>query len=139
MDFLASRSEEELELTTDVHGWVRSKMFPKRPPYRRLVPLYEILAEAVGTLPKSQKVATVYDRLIETFGSELTVLMKTPLEDLRSVVEPRVAEGIDKVRRNDIVVDPGFDGEYGKVKIWKEGEGATSADSLAEDQQIGLF
>ncbi|MDP3724828.1 MAG: DNA helicase UvrD, partial [bacterium] len=138
VDVLASRSEEELGLTTDAHGWIRSKMFPKRPPYRRLVPLHEILAEAVGTLPKSQKVAIVYDRLIEIFGSELTVLIKTPLEDLRSVAEPRVAEGIDKVRRNDIVVDPGFDGEYGKVKIWKEGEGATSVNS-SEEEQIGLF
>ena len=93
-----------------------------RPPFRRMVPLLEILAESLNQKAVSPKVYEVYKQLISKFGSEFSVLLKTPTEDLElATSSPRLAQGIDKVRRGDIVVEPGYDGVYGVVKIWPEG------------------
>ena len=92
------------------------------PPYIKLVPLLEILAEGLESTVGSQKVKTLFDNLCEEFGSEIDVLLKTPSELIQKSVGLKIAEGIEKVRQGDIVIDPGFDGEYGKVKIWNDSE-----------------
>jgi len=45
-----------------------------------------------------------------------------PCEDIAKIAGERVAVGIDKVRSGDIVIDPGYDGVFGVVKLWREGE-----------------
>lgn len=89
-----------------------------RPGYVMLVPLQEILAEALGTGVISQKVQNTYEDLCRNFTSEFTVLLETPLTEIAKRAGERTAEGISKVRRGDIVVDPGYDGVFGTVKIW---------------------
>jgi PHP family Zn ribbon phosphoesterase len=89
-----------------------------RPPFKNLVPLLEILAESLGSPVGSERVAQEYRRLIGLFGSEIGILLKTPIADLERQAISRVAEGIKKVREGDIVIEPGFDGVYGVVKIW---------------------
>jgi len=90
----------------------------ERPPFKNLVPLLEILAESLGSPVGSERVAQEYRRLIDLFGSEIVILLKTPIADLEKQAISRVAEGIKKVREGDIVIEPGFDGVYGVVKIW---------------------
>ncbi|HKZ34837.1 MAG TPA: endonuclease Q family protein [Patescibacteria group bacterium] len=94
----------------------------KRPPYQMTVPLVEILAEAVGTQTQSQKVKEHYEGLVKRFGNEFAVLRDVSIQDLAKSSSERIADGIKRVREGRIVVDPGFDGEFGKVKIWGEGE-----------------
>lgn len=89
-----------------------------RPPFVKIVPLHEILAEALGTGPASKKVAEAYDQLIAACGSEFNVLLKSGLDKIRAAAGERAAEGVDKTRRGDIVVNPGYDGIFGVVKIW---------------------
>ena len=48
------------------------------------------------------------------------MLLSVGLGDITAVAGERVAVGIDKVRKGDIVIDPGYDGVFGVVKIWKE-------------------
>ena len=115
-----------------------------RPPFKRLVPLLEILAEVYGTQPASQKVQDEYFRITSEFGSELAVLLKTPLQDIEKYVSIyKIVEGIEKVRRGDIVVDPGYDGVFGKVNIWQEEvSNAQKAKPTLQKQaqgQTGLF
>jgi PHP family Zn ribbon phosphoesterase len=45
-----------------------------------------------------------------------------------------VAEGIGKVRSGDIVIKPGYDGVFGEVTIWKEGEDVQ--DEVKADQEV---
>jgi len=59
--------------------------------------------------------------MIEKFGDEFSVLLKTPYKDLK-VVGERIADAILKVRKGDIVIEPGYDGVFGKVKIWRDDE-----------------
>lgn len=109
-----------------------------RPEYRMLVPLMHVIAEAFSTAPTTQKVITEYKKLVTSLGGEIKVLTKVPLEEIAKIAGPKIAEGVDKDRRGDLVIDPGYDGVYGIVKIWNEGEDpARKEESVAP--QLGLF
>lgn len=113
----------ETESETDKYGvrWIKDRD-GKRPGYVMLVPLLEILSEALAVGVNSQKVLTVYEQLIHSLGGEFKILLKTNLTDIERVAGSKVAEGISKVRSGDIVIKPGYDGVFGKVAIWKKGE-----------------
>jgi PHP family Zn ribbon phosphoesterase len=106
----------------------------KHPPFVKLVPLNEIIAESLHSTVSSQKVKDLFDQLCQIFGSELNVLLKTPKEDILREAGARVAEGVDKVRRGDIAILPGFDGQYGIVKIWGEEKPVVKKEKTSEDQ-----
>ena len=122
VESLASKGIE-IETETDEFGvqWVKDKE-DKNPPYVMLVPLLEIISEAVSSGVGSQKVLNVYEQLIISFKNEFNVLLKTPVGEIERISGERVAEGIGKVRSGDIVIEPGYDGVFGKVKIWREEE-----------------
>lgn len=108
------------------------------PKYVKLVPLIEILAESLSVMPGSLKVLSTFDEMVAKFGSELNILIKTPISDIEKVFGAKISEGIKKVRKQDISVDPGFDGEFGKVKIWNDQNKEVSKES-EEKAQLGLF
>lgn len=120
---LASFPEANLGYEADSKGvvWVKDPKH-ERAPYVALVPLLEVLSEALGSGLTSQAVITIFDRLVSTFTSEHTVLFRTPLEDIRKLTGEKIASGIEKVRARDIRIKPGFDGEYGMVSIWNKEE-----------------
>ena len=89
-----------------------------RPPYVMLVPLQEILAESLGTNTASKKVDEMYEKMISTLGNELEILLKKDLKEITKIAGEKVAEGVEKVRSGKIVVNPGYDGVFGVVKIW---------------------
>ena len=106
------------------------------PPFVKLVPLNEIIAESLHSTVSSQKVKDLFDQLCAKFGSELNVLLKTPVADIEKEFGPRVAEGVDKVRRGNIVILPGFDGQYGIVKIWDDKK--TTEKQEETKSQLGI-
>jgi len=115
-----------------------SEAFPDRPPYVMLVPLQEILAESLGGLPTNQRVQDEYKKLTDHFGGEFAVLLKTDTGDIEKISGPKVAEAIHKVRTGEIVVDPGYDGVFGVVKIW--GEKKKEEEKKQEQkEQLSLF
>ena len=59
----------------------------------------------------------MYDRLVSRFGSELAVLIDAPVGDIASTAGDRTAEGVRRVRSGDVLIEPGYDGEYGAVKV----------------------
>ena len=112
------------------------------PPYVKLVQLQQIIAEATQSTVFSQKVKSQFEALCKEFGSEITVLLKTPISDIQKVAGPKIADGIKRVREGSIVIDPGFDGEYGKVEIWKHEQVSgkhETKEALKEESQLGLF
>lgn len=109
----------------------------QQPPYMKLVPLLEVVAQANNSTVNSQKVKIMYEELCSKFDSEINVLLKTSLETIAKAAGPRVSDGIGRVRRGMLVVDPGFDGEYGKVKLWQE----ETKEALEKEEtlpQLGL-
>lgn len=134
---LAGRSEEDLQLTKTKTGMIESRAFPKRPPFVMLVPLAEIIAECIGSPVASPKVQTPYRQLTDALGGEFSVLLRAPHTDIATIAGERVAAGVDKVRSGDIVIDPGYDGVFGVVKLWREGEQKPLVDATRE--QLSIF
>lgn len=91
-------------------------------PFRNLVPLQEIIAEALGAQNKTKKVNEYYENLIKLFGNEFNILLDVEESILRKNILPVIAEGIIRVRQGKVIIEPGFDGEYGKVKIFDKKE-----------------
>jgi len=100
-------------------------------PYKNLIPLEEIIAEAMGVGRETVGVKNEYQRLCRIFGSEFEVLLNTPLEELRNNTQERIALGIEKARRGEVIIKPGYDGEFGVIKLFEE-KSPTGA-------QLGLF
>ena len=89
--------------------------------FMRLLPLSEIIASLLGaSSPFTQKVWTIYNKLIEKFGNEYTVVMNSPKQALSNVVDEKIAEAIVRVRDGKAKVIPGYDGVYGKLIIFEE-------------------
>ena len=108
-----------------------------RPPYVKIVPLHEILAEVVGVGNiYSPKVTQLYERLISGVGSEFEVLLKSDLDKIKAVAGERTAEAIQKIRSGDIVVEPGYDGVFGVVKIWSDKADENQVQSNLEQQTL---
>jgi uncharacterized protein (TIGR00375 family) len=93
-----------------------------QPSFVKLVPLLEIAAQALGSSVNSQKSKNLYIKLCTELQSELYVLLHARIADIEHVGGGRIAQAITKVRAGNISIEPGYDGVYGKVSIWKEDE-----------------
>ncbi len=92
--------------------------YSHRVPYHSLIPLDEIIAEAFGVGVNTKKVITEYENLIKSLGNELQILLKINEKELKFAADFRVAKGIKRVRDGQVKIQPGYDGEYGKIKIF---------------------
>ena len=94
-------------------------------PFKSLVPLEEIIADVVGQGVGTIEVEKEYKNLIEKFGNEFSVLIDVPRQELEAVTLPEIAEGIIRVREKKVFIEPGYDGVYGKIRIFSKGEQKT--------------
>ena len=111
-------SDRRVDTWIDGDGFTRSDN--GRPPFKTLVALQQIVAEALGMGVSTKRVQREYSALVGELSTEMAVLMNSPLPDIASVAGERVAEGVDRVRRGDISIQPGYDGLFGQVKVWPE-------------------
>ncbi len=92
-------------------------------PFYSLIPLEEIIAEAIGLLVGAKQVMAEYLNLITKLGNEFKILLDIPQREIEAVSSQKIAEGIVKVRGKKVSIKPGFDGVYGKINIFSaEGE-----------------
>jgi len=91
-------------------------------PFKSLIPLEQIIADAVNQGLGTIQVDKEYKNLIEKFNSEFEVLLNASREDLEKFTLPEVAEGIIRVREEKVFIEPGYDGVYGKIRIFSKGE-----------------
>lgn len=89
-------------------------------PARHLVPLAEILSETLGVGVNTKKVNKEYNRLVNEAGSEFAILLDVPTGELVSIAGEKTAEAVRRVRGGELSIRPGFDGEFGKIKIFGE-------------------
>ncbi len=92
------------------------------PNHRYIVPLPEILSEIHGRGWQTQTVQKTYMDMIKNGGDEFTILLDTPIKEIEQFAGEQIATAIDKMRRGDLFIEPGYDGVYGVVKIFKPGE-----------------
>jgi uncharacterized protein (TIGR00375 family) len=106
-------------------------------PFKNMIPLDEIIADALGQGTRTKGVDQEYEKMIQKLGPELEILFDRTQEELSAVAPPRITEGILRVRERQVEIQPGYDGVYGKIKIFKE-EGKREA-APSSPQQMELF
>ncbi len=94
----------------------------KTTPFKSLIPLEEIIANALGQGVATKGVAREYDNLIKEFKDEFEILLNVPQKNLEQASLAEIAEGIIRVRQGKVSLEPGYDGVYGKIKIFSKGE-----------------
>lgn len=109
----------------------------KRPARARhffsVIPLPEIIGEAKQVGAGSKTVDLVYQAMLARLGSELSILLDVPEDDIEQVAGPLIAEGIRRMRVGEVDILPGYDGDYGVIKLFNQ------ADRLGGDTQIALL
>ncbi len=90
--------------------------------YRYLIPLPELLAEVEGVGSSSQRVLGRYAAVVSAFGSELAFLLGAPTEDIQLRFGTLLAEAIRRMRHGTIRPKAGFDGEFGRIRVFADGE-----------------
>lgn len=83
-------------------------------PFKKMIPLADVIAGVYGTQTFSKKVMEECFRLIKRFDSELNVLIEAPEEQLKEITHEKIAAAIIKNRNGEIKVIPGYDGVYGR-------------------------
>ncbi|MFH1714213.1 MAG: endonuclease Q family protein [Candidatus Nealsonbacteria bacterium] len=96
--------------------------------FKSLVPLVEIIADALSLGTASKEVERRYNELISRFTTEFNILLEVSKEDLSSATLSEIAEGIIKVREGKVSKEAGYDGVYGKISVFSEGEKKTSVN-----------
>lgn len=117
------------QLADRPEGYLREN----RSHFESLVPLPEVIGSALGNSSASGKVQKEYMNMLRKLGPEFGILRELPLEDIRSVSGTLISEGIRKLRRGEVQRIPGFDGEYGEIRLFTQRE----LDAL--DGQMSLF
>jgi PHP family Zn ribbon phosphoesterase len=106
---------------------------PGQAGFVKLVELDKIIAEALDIKSRrAGKVQAVYGDLVRRGGNELNILLNMSLPDLAKIADTAVAEGIRRVRQGELIIKPGFDGQYGEIKIF-------SGQEKKKNKQKGLF
>ncbi len=88
-------------------------------PYFSIVPLPEIIAELNNCGVKTKKVQKIYQTLIEKFGPEFKILLSVKIEELKKF-DFNLGSAIEKVRQGKVFKKPGYDGEFGKIKVFAD-------------------
>ncbi len=102
----------------------REGFIPKNAiPSIHLIPLEEIIAEALGVRVGTKAVEAEYEQLIERGGSEFRILLEASPDELASFIRPNILDGIVRMRQGKVSIVPGHDGVYGKINLFPEKKG----------------
>jgi DNA helicase-2/ATP-dependent DNA helicase PcrA len=96
--------------------------------FRNFIPLPELLSETLGCGPNSQTVDRAFRRIITELGPELHILEHTPLAEVDRVGGSRLCEAIERMRGGRVNIEPGYDGVYGVVRVFRSEEHETSTE-----------
>jgi uncharacterized protein (TIGR00375 family) len=108
-----------------------------RPRYLRIAPLAEIIAKVVGLKSVySAKVNRIWTSLVETFGSEIAVLVDVPIESIGEI-DSRTADAIKLYREEKFTIIEGGGGKYGEINFSLMEEKSKST-KLATSKQKSL-
>ncbi len=108
-------------------------------PFRDLIPLSEIISAVLGSPVASKKTWEMYHRLVGTFGSEFSVMLDAQESEIMKVAGGDVADAIMQTRRQEVTIEPGYDGVYGVPKFANTGKPLTKKSLENEQNQISTM
>jgi len=86
-------------------------------PFKKIVPLDQIISCVLNKEVSSQIVQKTYFDIINKFGPEFYILIEADEKEFEEKIDIKIFEGIKKVKKGDVNIKPGYDGEFGKVEI----------------------
>ena len=100
-----------------------------------IIPLPEIIAELKGTKSTGSKaVAEEYQAVIRRLGNEFDILRALPVEAINAAGFKLLSMAIDRTRKGNVVREPGYDGVYGTIRVFKDVE-----ERMAVTDQLSLL
>ncbi|MEO0074976.1 MAG: hypothetical protein ABIK31_02575, partial [candidate division WOR-3 bacterium] len=66
-------------------------------------------------------------------------LMHSNIDDIKRVSDERIAQAIDLMRQGKVVVEPGYDGVFGKIGIFSVKKESVIMPQHDSDGQMRLF
>lgn len=106
---------------------------PNKLPFISIIPLKEILSEITGVGSTSKAVDSEYFSLIRSCGPELHILLDLPPEELNKRGFEVLAEAVKRMRNRQVIIQEGFDGEYGRIRVFNHKK------SFTRESQKNLF
>ncbi|MFB0564740.1 MAG: endonuclease Q family protein [Candidatus Aminicenantaceae bacterium] len=88
--------------------------------YKNLIPLNEIIAEAVEKTSGCKSVWDIYFRLINEYKNEHKILAEVPIDELCRFNPEKIGFGIEQMRKGEVKIIPGHDGCYGKISLFEK-------------------
>jgi PHP family Zn ribbon phosphoesterase len=105
-------------------------------PFKYVLPLPEVFAEIKSiknnTPVKTKTVQEIYTKAISYFGNEFDILHRVSLEDIHRF-HSTLSVAIERLRNNQKHLKAGYDGKYGSIYFFNEGE------LNAKQRQMALF
>ncbi len=95
---------------------------PHRKQFHYIIPLKEILGEINGTSSTTKKVDALYTKLISQIGSETHILLDADIDLVKKAGGSLLAEAIRRMRQGQVIIQEGFDGQYGVIRLFEENE-----------------
>ncbi|PIP42845.1 MAG: DNA helicase II, partial [Deltaproteobacteria bacterium CG23_combo_of_CG06-09_8_20_14_all_60_8] len=89
--------------------------------FRSLIPLPEVIGEIMGRGPATLGVMAQYAKVIQRFGSEFNLYLQAPVEEIKQF-SSILGEAVLRVRAGRVSRHPGYDGEFGTITVFEEGE-----------------
>lgn len=108
---------------------------PDAPRAFSLLPLVDLLSELLAVGPSSRELMRQYGRVLARFGSELDLLLTTPLDEIETVA-PLLAEAVRRMREGRVIRVPGYDGRFGRIRLFGERELAGSGGESAPGPRL---
>ncbi|MDR3643064.1 MAG: endonuclease Q family protein [Candidatus Doudnabacteria bacterium] len=108
---------------------------PRSIPFKSVIPLEEIIAETLDVGSSSKKVLALYDQMVG-HRPEFEILLDLDENQISTIGTADVAKGIIRVRQGQVHMDAGYDGLFGKIHIFEEGE---REQILKKPKQTSLF
>jgi DNA helicase II / ATP-dependent DNA helicase PcrA len=105
--------------------------------YTSIIPLADMLSEIFGVGPKTKKVTQYYNRVIQALGPELEILTRCGYDRIQAAGMPLLAKAVKRMRSGNVYVTPGFDGEYGRVRVFTPEELARYKGDLPLAMTLG--
>jgi|Deesub1362B_J571_1020462.scaffolds.fasta_scaffold02116_3 uncharacterized protein (TIGR00375 family) len=105
----------------EIATWDKPHHPEHRPPYLRIAPLAEIIAQALKVSNVySSRVQSLWRSLVLAFGSEIRVLVDVDTEEIAKVGGEGIAELIRRFRVQDFEIIEGGGGKYGEIIFAKQ-------------------
>src|SRR5262249_28119282 len=95
-----------------------------------LIQLHEVLGEILGVGPRSKGVERRIPRWVAARGSELDILRRVRVDEVVRAGGELLGEAVRRLRAGRAHRAPGYDGEYGVIRLFEPAELRATADGL---------